>query len=130
MGGLAAPIYRDRDEDGVADLEGEPAAAAAAPAEGRVRRKLRLPPPEEPAAEEPAGELSDARRDQLRRDHDLPRDREDFNSRFRTTDALRALGLRIPRELGGPYRMREGTTARNAKTVLVKLFKRVYNPAF
>jgi hypothetical protein len=107
MGGLAPPIYRDDDEDGNADI---------APAEdvGEDGTNAR--------AATTAARPSFTK---LVRDHDLPKTRNEMYEKYRTEAQYKALGLRIPKEMGGPYRMREGTTLKNAKAYIIKLFRTI-----
>lgn len=95
FGGLAPPIYRDDDEDGVADV---------------------IPP--QSVATTDGSTVADPFAT-----YDLPRTREEFLENYNTVERIRALGLRIPREYGGPYRARPGTTIRNMKAYIVRLFK-------
>lgn len=58
----------------------------------------------------------------------LPATREEMYRNYRTEAQYRALGLAIPKEMGGPYRMRSGTTLKNAKAYIIKLYKRYVDP--
>jgi len=101
-GGLAPPIYRDDDEDGKADV---------------------IPP--QSVATTDGSTVADPFAT-----YDLPRTREEFLEEYNTVERIRALGLRIPREYGGPYRARAGTTIRNMKAYIVRLFKANLDPEF
>lgn len=112
LGGLAPPVYRDDDEDGRADVEPAENVGVRGPA-----------PPPRPSA--PKGKASI---DKMLRDNQLPKTRQDMYDNNKTEAQYRALGLRIPKELGGPYRMRSGTTLKNAKAYIIKLYRTHVDP--
>jgi hypothetical protein len=99
IGGLQPPLYVDADEDGSMDV---------APAESIGAYNFYA---------------------QLAAQHNLPRNREEFNANYRTIGQLVALANRLPEEAGGRYGLRATTTVRNAKQALIARLKRA-NPSF
>lgn len=97
--GLNLPIYRDDDDDGVADV---------------VLPQQMAQPDDDPFLA-------------MLRAIGIPT-RSTMLANFRTAEQYRALGLRIPAELGGPYRMRADTTPKNAKAYIIKLIQKNYDP--
>jgi hypothetical protein len=107
LGGLAPPIYRDDDEDGVADV-------ASAEAVG----------------ERPAPKRAGRSKEQVLRSAGFPLTRDEMYREVKTEAQYRALGERLPKEFGGPYRMRQGTTVKNAKARIISLMKKHYDPSW
>jgi hypothetical protein len=105
FGGLAPPIYRDDDEDGFMD---------AAPPQAVGQRGM------DPTTKEGKTELL--------RMYGFPLTRQDMYRKAKTESQYKQLGLLLPPELGGPYRMRAGTSVKSAKARIITMMKENYDP--
>lgn len=101
IGGLGPALYTDANEDGEADVV--------------PVNEMAVPPANTPKR----GEEGRA----LLKSLGLPETRDDMYKTYRSEADYRALGLKIPKQFGGPYVMREGTAVKNAKTYLIKVIK-------
>jgi hypothetical protein len=113
LGGLAPPIYRDDDNDGQADVVPAEDLASRLGAEPPKKRKVKVAKP--------------ADKSQMLRDAGLPLTRTEMYDNYRTEAQYRELGRRLPKELGGPYNMRQGTAVKNAKARIIKLMQDNYD---
>jgi len=105
LGGLAPPIYRDMDDDGMMDVA-QPDA-------------IGLQGSEPPTKDQKTQILLAA---------GFPLTRQDMYAMANTAAKYKMLGERLPREVGGPYNMRSGTTVKNAKARIIALMKANYDP--
>jgi hypothetical protein len=127
IGGLPPPLYRDHDDDGRQD-----AVDAGDIAEtGSVRTTMSgMQRREQQRGEESGKYPSATERNRLFRENNIPTTRNKMYEEFFTEAQYRALGARIPKEFGGPYKMRQGTTVKNAKARIIKLLRDYADPTW
>jgi hypothetical protein len=118
LGGLAPPIYRDEDTDGLAD---GPPVSEMAPSSRSTVTSTR-------PATTIRGFPSKSQLTRLYRENNLPATRKAFLEQYTTIEKIRQLGARIPREFGGPYRPREDSKVRNAKARIVNIWRKHFDP--
>lgn len=120
MGGIGAPIFRDLDDDGQADAvpPAQMADAAGGPVAAPKRRK------------KPTAKKTTTSKEDVLRSVDWPTTRAEMYDNYTSKADYRELGLRLPAEFGGPYKMREGTTVKNAKAALIAKMKMFYSAAW
>lgn len=111
LGGLAPPIYRDDDDDGQADVV--PPVDLASRLGATAPKKAKK------------GTTS---KEQLLRSSGLPKTRDEMYQNYRTEAQYRELGMRIPKEFGGPYKVREGTLVKNIKARIIRIMRDNYDP--
>lgn len=115
LGGLAPPVYRDDDDDGrddaVAPMDLTSRPAVAPKPKGSVAPKTSVAPKNKEAILQSSG---------------FPMTRNDMYAKYKTEAQYRQLGLLLPKELGGPYKMREGTIVKNAKARIIRLMQDNY----
>jgi hypothetical protein len=127
MGGLPPPLYRDHDDDGQQDMVapndvGETGSVKTTYSGMQRRQQER--------AEESGNYPSAMERNRLFRENNIPTTRNKMYEEFFTEAQYRALGARIPKEFGGPYKMRQGTTVKNAKARIIKLLRDYADPTW
>jgi hypothetical protein len=127
MGGLPPPVYADHDDDGRQDVVdagdvGETGSVRTTYSQNQRNQQQR--------AEESGNYPTAMERNRLFRENNIPTTRNKMYEDYITEAQYRALGARIPKEFGGPYKMRQGTTVKNAKARIIKLLRDYADPTW
>jgi hypothetical protein len=127
MGGLPPMLYVDNDDDGRQDVVAPNDVAET----GSVRTTMSgIKTKLQQRAIESGNYPSAMERNRLFRENNIPTTRNKMYEEYNTEAQYRALGARIPKEFGGPYKMRQGTTVKNAKARIIKLIRDYADPTW